>query len=212
MLFEELLVGPIDVNCYILGCEETKEAVIIDPGGHSDKIKDCLDRLNLNVKWILITHGHFDHTGGLKKLKKFTDSPVCIHKKDEVMLKEGANHALFFGFNIDPVPPADRLLEDGEEIKMGNYTIKVIHTPGHSPGGVSYYTGDKIFVGDLLFAGSIGRTDLPGGNYETLIDSVKTKIFSLPGSTAVYPGHGHKTTVKEEIDTNPFFNQDLQDL
>ncbi|MEQ8222762.1 MAG: MBL fold metallo-hydrolase [Candidatus Eremiobacterota bacterium] len=205
MLFEELHVGPLDVNCYILGCEETKEAVVIDPGGHAEKIKNSIDRLNLKVKWILITHGHFDHTGGLKKLKELIESPVCIHKNDEVMLKEGANHALFFGFNIDQVPPADRLLEDGEEIKMGNYTIKVIHTPGHSPGGVSYYAGDKVFAGDLLFAGSIGRTDLPGGNYETLIDSVKTKIFSLPGSTSVYPGHGPGTTVKEEIDTNPFF-------
>jgi hydroxyacylglutathione hydrolase len=207
MLFQELTVGPLDVNCYILGCEETKEAVVIDPGGNAEEIKDSLDRLNLKAVFLLITHGHFDHTGGLKKLKELTNSSICIHKEDAFLLEEGSAHASLFGFNMDSVPRADRLLLDGEEIQLGRYNIKVIHTPGHSPGGVSYYIDNKIFVGDVLFAGSIGRTDLPGGNYKTLINAVKTKLFSLPGHTVVYPGHGNKTTIEEEIKTNPFFNQ-----
>ncbi|HPZ09130.1 MAG TPA: MBL fold metallo-hydrolase [Candidatus Eremiobacteraeota bacterium] len=205
MLLETLVVGPLGVNCYILGCEQTGEAVIIDPGENPERIKECLHRLNLKPLYLLITHGHFDHTGGLKELKKMTDSIICIHREDVFLLCDGDVHAGFYGFTIDKPPDADRLLEDGEEIQMGKYIIKVIHTPGHSPGGVSYYIEGSVFVGDILFSGSIGRTDLPGGDYNLLLNSVKTRLFTLPPNTIVYTGHGPHTTIDREIKENPFF-------
>lgn len=205
MLLKHLTVGPLEVNCYIIGCEKTKEAVVIDPGGNGEEIKSILDQLDLKTRWILLTHGHFDHTGGLKKLKELADGLICIHGDDLFLLERSAESAGMYGFSIDPSPEADRLLKDNDEIPVGQYKIKAFHTPGHSPGSLCYYLEDKIFVGDVLFAGSIGRTDLPGGNHGTLINSIKEKLFTLPGHTVVYPGHGPRTTISRETKENPFF-------
>jgi len=206
MIFSYLRTGSLQVNCYILGCEKTKEAVVIDPGGNVEDIKEIIDNYNLKVKYILITHGHFDHTGGLKKLKELTGGLICIHKEDEFLLKDGVAHGMMFGIYIDNPPPADKFIAHGEYLEFGQYKIKVIHTPGHSPGSVSYHIEDKVFTGDILFADSIGRTDLPGGDYELLINTVKMQLFNLPDVTSVYPGHGPSTTIGEEIKFNPFFN------
>jgi len=206
MLLKSLITGPLEVNCYILGCKKTGEAAVIDPGGNAEEITSLIEELNLKLKWILITHGHFDHTGGLKKLKELTGGIICIHPEDMFLFETGSESALFWGFKIDSPPSPDRLLADSEEIRIGEHKIKVLHTPGHSPGGVCYYTEDKIFVGDVLFSGSIGRTDLPGGDHRTLLNTIKEKLLTLPEETKVYPGHGTSTTISQEIKGNPFLH------
>ena len=152
-----LMVGPLMVNCYIVGCKETNEAVVIDPGGDVSRIVSELVNRNLTAKYILNTHGHWDHTGGNDELKRITRAPLLIHSADAGGMNQGP----------------DGFLEEGGEIQFGTYRLKVLHTPGHSPGGVCLYSPGAVFSGDTLFAGSIGRTDLPGGSYEDLIDGVR---------------------------------------
>ncbi len=204
MIVKKLEVGPIMANCYILGCEKTKEAVIIDPGDDSDRILMALADKNLKVKYIINTHGHFDHVGANKKMKEVTKASIMIHVEDEPMLAQLDSAAASFGLSAENSPGADKHLEDGDEISFGEITLKVIHTPGHSRGGVCLYTKGYLFVGDTLFAGSIGRTDLPGGDYNTLISNIKKKLFVLPGETVVYTGHGPETTLAREKESNPF--------
>ncbi len=204
MIVKKLEVGPIMANCYILGCEKTKEAVIIDPGDDSDRILMALADKNLKVKYIINTHGHFDHVGANKKMKEVTKASIMIHVEDEPMLAQLDSAAASFGLSAENSPDADKHLEDGDEISFGEITLKVIHTPGHSRGGVCLYTKGYLFVGDTLFAGSIGRTDLPGGDYNTLISNIKKKLFVLPGETVVYTGHGPETTLAREKESNPF--------
>lgn len=184
-----LSVGPYQANCYILGCDKTKQGLIIDPGDEVFRIVNEITKLGLSIKYILITHGHIDHVGGAQELKKITKAPVMIHSLDEPGL----------GFS------ADSHLSDGQEIPLGNYMIKVIHTPGHSPGGVCLYAPGVIFTGDTLFAGSVGRTDFPGGSHEQLIINVKEKLFNLGDDIHVYPGHGPHSTIGRERMSNPFF-------
>lgn len=205
MLMEQLEVGPIMANCYILGCEQTKEAAVIDPGGDVDQILAALSNHGLTVKLIVNTHGHFDHVGANRKLKEATGAPILIHKGDAPMLTQLAASAASFGLSAENSPEPDRLLEDGDTISFGDITLTVFHTPGHSPGGVALHTDGYVFVGDTLFSGSIGRTDLPGGNYSVLLMSVQEKIFSLPDDTRVFCGHGPETTVGREKRYNPFF-------
>lgn len=204
MIVKSLEVGPIMANCYILGCEKTKEAVVIDPGGDSDRILMTLAEKELKVKYIINTHGHFDHVGANKKMKEVTGAPIMIHAEDEPMLAQLDRAAASFGLSAENSPDADKNIGDGDEISFGKITLKVIHTPGHSKGGISLYTKGYLFVGDTLFAGSIGRTDLPGGDYNTLISSIKEKLFVLPQETVVYTGHGPETTISREKKSNPF--------
>ncbi|UCE04809.1 MAG: MBL fold metallo-hydrolase, partial [bacterium] len=150
-------------------------------------------------------HGHVDHVAHLTRIKKETNAEFLMHQEDAFLLKGLFAQALMFGLPNPGKPKPDRFVTDGEEIALGELNIKVVHTPGHSPGSVTYFVRDKLFVGDLIFAGSIGRTDLPKGNYQTLIHSVETKIFILPDETEIYPGHGPATTVGQEKATNPFF-------
>ncbi len=205
MILEQLVVGMIQANCYILGDEDTREAVVIDPGGDVPVIVRHLEARGLETVAIVATHGHFDHVEGLAPLKRQTGAPILAHRGDLALIQGMKGQGLLFGVNVEAAPDPDRFLEDGDEIGFGSHGIKVIHTPGHSPGSVSLLTGNQVFVGDLLFAGSIGRTDLQGGDYDTLIRSVRTRIFTLPDDTVVHPGHGPATTVGTEKRSNPFF-------
>lgn len=204
MIIKEMPVGPIMANCYIVGCEDTKEAVVIDPGDEADRILMALAKESLKVKYIINTHGHFDHVGANKKMKEATGAPLMIHADDAVMLTRLSQDARMFGLSAEDSPPPDQTLADGDTISFGNNTMKVIHTPGHSPGGITLHTDNCLFVGDTLFFGSIGRTDLPGGDYNTLISSIKTKLLGLGDNVRVLTGHGPETTIGRERTSNPF--------
>lgn len=191
-------------NCFIVGCEKTREAAVIDPGDEPDKILLALAGLKLKVKYIINTHGHFDHVGGNKKMKEVTGADLLIHSNDAPMLSYLSKSASAWGLNAEDSPPPDLMVKDGDEIKFGEITLKVIHTPGHSPGGISLYSDGIVFVGDTLFAGSIGRTDFPGGDFETLIASIRKKLFVLGDDVRVLAGHGPETTIGAEKKYNPF--------
>jgi len=191
-------------NCFILGCELTKQAVVIDPGDDADRILMELGKSNLTVKYLINTHGHFDHVSANKRMKEATGAQIAIHPEDEPMLHELSQSALMFGLSAENSPPADILLKDGDEVSFGDITLQVIHTPGHSRGGISLYTKGHLFSGDTLFAGSIGRTDLSGGDYDTLISSIKEKLLIFDEDTIVYTGHGPETTIGNEKRMNPF--------
>jgi hydroxyacylglutathione hydrolase len=206
VILKMLVVGPLQVNCYILGCERTKQAAVIDPGGDVDKILMTLAKDELRLVYIINTHGHFDHTGGNKALKDATGAKLLIHRADAPHITRQSVSAAAMGLRgLEDSPPPDRLLEDGDVITFGDISLKVLHTPGHSAGGISLATDGMVFVGDALFAGSIGRTDFPGGDYEGLIEGVRNKIFTLGDDVVVFPGHGPQTTVGQEKQYNPFF-------
>ncbi len=207
MIIKELAVGPLMANCIILGCEKTKEAVVIDPGDETERILWSLADLELKVKYIINTHGHFDHVGGNREMKDATGADILIHALDAPMLSQLSASAAAFGLSSEDSPPPDQTVEDGDTLSFGNITLKVIHTPGHSPGGISLYTNGNVFVGDTLFAGSIGRTDLPGGDYDTLISSIQKKLFVLGDDVRVFSGHGPETTIGRERRYNPFVRQ-----
>ena len=200
-----LVVGPIQANCYVLGCERTRQAAVIDPGGDVDKILMALAKENLRCDYIINTHGHFDHSAENKHLKEVTKAQLVIHRADAPMIVQQAASGGMWGMKVDNSPPPDRYVEEGDLITFGDISLKVLHTPGHSKGGISLVTDKIVFVGDTLFAGSIGRTDFPGGDHEGLIRNVREKIFPLGDDVTVYPGHGPKTTVGRERRTNPFF-------
>jgi len=204
VIIKSLTVGPIMANCYILGCEKTGAAIVVDPGDDVDKILLILAEAKLKVKYIINTHGHFDHVGGNMKLKETTGADILIHADDAPMLNHLQEAAASFGLSSDNSPAPDRLLKDGDSISCGSIMLEVLHTPGHSPGGISLFTQNAVFVGDTLFAGSIGRTDLPGGNFDILKSSIHNKLFVLPDDVTVYPGHMGTTTIGREKRYNPF--------
>ncbi|MBU1182897.1 MAG: MBL fold metallo-hydrolase [Proteobacteria bacterium] len=204
MIIKNLTVGPIMANCFIVGCDRTREAAVIDPGDESDKILLTLAGLKLKVKYIINTHGHFDHVGGNKKMKDATGAGILIHSLDAPMLDYISQSASAWGMNVEDSPPPDLMLKDDDEVKFGDISLKVIHTPGHSPGGISLYSHGSVFVGDTLFAGSIGRTDFPGGDFDTLISSIRKKLFVLGDDVKVFAGHGPETTIGTEKRHNPF--------
>ncbi|MFZ5448126.1 MAG: MBL fold metallo-hydrolase [Thermodesulfobacteriota bacterium] len=207
MIQKGLTVGLLEVNCYILGDEETKEAVVIDPGGDEDEILEVLNYNKFQLKLIIDTHGHFDHVDANQPLKDATGAKIAIHEADAQMLAQPSAEAMFFTGNRLRLSQPDILLKENDILTFGHYRLKVLHTPGHTPGGISLVLEDHpyVYVGDLLFAGSIGRTDFPGGNYDSLINAVRTKIFPLGDNYTVYPGHGPVTTVAQERKYNPFF-------
>jgi len=205
MILKMLVVGPIQANCYILGCERNKLAAVIDPGGDANRILMVLAKEGLRLVYIINTHGHFDHTADNKRLKEVTDAQLVIHRADAPMIVNQSGQGLMWGMRIENSPAPDRYVDEGDMITFGDISLKVLHTPGHSPGGISLSTEKMVFVGDTLFAGSIGRTDLPGGDYDGLIRNVREKIFTLGDDVVVYPGHGPRTTVGQERRTNPFF-------
>ena len=207
MIIKELMVGPLMANCFICGCSKTKQAVVIDPGGDADRILMALADDNLQVKYIINTHGHFDHVSANGKIKDATNANILIHPLDAPMLGSLSSNAAFFGISVENSPPCDQTLEEGDTVSFGDITLSVIHTPGHTPGGISLYTDGVVFVGDTLFAGSIGRTDFPGGDFNTLISSIQKKLFKMDDDVKVLSGHGPETSIGREKRYNPFVGQ-----
>jgi glyoxylase-like metal-dependent hydrolase (beta-lactamase superfamily II) len=205
LILKTLIVGPIQSNCYIIGCERTREAAVIDPGGDADRILITLAKDRLRCVYIINTHGHFDHSADNKRLKEVTGAQLLIHHADAPMILHQSMNRGMWGTHLENSPPPDRYLNEGDIITFGDISLKVLNTPGHSPGSISLVTDKIVFVGDTLFAGSIGRTDFPGGDHEGLLRNVRKKIFTLGDHVVVYPGHGPKTTVGRERKTNPFF-------
>jgi glyoxylase-like metal-dependent hydrolase (beta-lactamase superfamily II) len=224
LIHEILPVGMLQCNCHIIGDPKTLEAVIIDPGDDAEQILSVIQRHKLRVSAIMITHTHIDHVGGLRRLREATGAPVRIHPDDLELYRMLDVQAAWLGMKAPEKVEVDELLRDGDSIRWGRFQARVLHTPGHTQGSVCLYMTSEIpseravalaaestegepgrlFAGDTLFAGSIGRTDLWGGSFETIIDSLKGKVLALPDDTIVFPGHGPSTTIGEERDSNPF--------
>lgn len=201
-----LPVGFLQTNCYVVSCPITKEGIVIDPGDECERIINVLQNSELKIKYIVNTHGHHDHVGCNKQLKDFLKCDLLIHEDDENLLVNAKlNLANFLGVDNDS-PAPDKLLKEKDFINFGNEKLEVIHTPGHTPGGICLYSTRKkvCFTGDTLFYGSIGRTDLPGGSYKTLLKSLKEKVIKLPDEVVVYPGHGPESSIGKEKVINPF--------
>lgn len=208
MILKMFTFGMFFTNCYVVGCEETKEAIVIDPGFDKDKeaeeVLKFIEQNGLHVKYIINTHGHSDHIAGNGITKKATGAPILIHEDDAIMLTPVAKtFSRVFGLRVTS-PQADRTLRDGAVIQVGRIKLVVLHTPGHSKGGISLLGDKVVFTGDTLFAGSIGRTDFPGASFEEIMQSIKTKLTTLPDHFKAYPGHGPVTTIGEEKKHNPF--------
>lgn len=205
MIIRALTVGLIQTNCYVVGCEETKKGVIIDPGGDPELILAEVKRHGLTIQYVLNTHAHFDHTEANGAVMKATGAPLALHPADRPIL-EAAGGAALFGLRADPSPPPDVELHHGDILEVGKLHFQVLHTPGHTPGHVCFYepTEGVLFDGDVLFYRGVGRTDLPGGSWQQLVHSIEQVLFLLPDDTVVYSGHGPATTLGEEKRLNPW--------
>jgi len=199
--------GIYAANCYLVYDEKSKEGIVIDPGGDADDIFSKIEELGLEIKYIILTHGHGDHIAGVEELKTYTKAKVAIHKDDEPLLKDGRKNlsSMMAMGTIEFAP--DILLEEGDKIIFGDLEAYVIHTPGHTPGGICLRIENTLFSGDTLFAGSIGRTDFEYSSFEDIMNSIREKLLVLPDDTVVYPGHGPSTTLKMEKQINPFVRQ-----
>ena len=207
MLLKTVVVTEFMTNCFILGDEQTKKAFVVDPGGEAEKILHQIESLGLEIVAIVNTHAHVDHIGAIREIRDATGAQIMMHRLELPLLQSASRMGRIFGIHVEQPPDPDRFLEEGDEVSLGNgLSLKVIETPGHSPGGIALVTsgGDLCFAGDTLFAGSIGRTDLPGGDYHTLITSIKTKLLPLGDDVKVLPGHGPATTLGSERKYNPF--------
>jgi glyoxylase-like metal-dependent hydrolase (beta-lactamase superfamily II) len=211
MILESAAVGPFFKNGYVVGCERTRQAVFIDPGDEVDQLLAFVAAEQLQVMHLLLTHGHVDHVSGVAEARRVLRAPVHLHKDDLFLYQNAVRTGMMFGLTVEEPPPVDRFYDGEGPILFGDYQVRVRHTPGHCPGGVCLALskqGDAapphLFVGDTLFAGSIGRTDLPGGDYQTLLKAITEVLFAFPDDSIVYSGHGPQTTIGREKQTNPF--------
>ena len=204
MKFESVIVGPLETNCYLVYCQESLECAVVDPGAEPERIFRLIAEYNLRPVILLNTHGHIDHIGANKDVKEKYDIPLCVHRSDESMLSSALQSELSFFLGAKDSPSPDRYFEDGGIIEIGRSSLRVIHTPGHSPGSVSFLGDGFVLSGDTLFFGGVGRTDLPGGSWTELEHSIRNKILTMPDETKVLPGHGPFTTVGQERMSNPF--------
>jgi len=206
MIHEIIPVGPLQCNCSVIGDEASHQAIVIDPGDEVQQILDLVEKHKLQVKQIVITHAHIDHVGGAMKLRAATGAPILLNQNDYTLLKMLDMQAAWVGMRSPGKVEIDQSLGQADTVKAGSLVAQVLHTPGHTEGSICLYfpAENKLIAGDTLFAGSIGRTDLPGGSYEKIIDSIHDRILALPDETIVVPGHGPLTTIGEERESNPF--------
>lgn len=202
MFIKRLVVGPLEVNCYIIG-NEKGNAIVIDPGDEPDRIIEVIKNNGLIIDYIICTHGHFDHVGAVPDLKNATDAKVLIHKDELEIYQAARDMAAFWGYEVEDLPDPDIFVSEGHNIKAGDLNFMVLHTPGHSPGGICLYGEGLVLTGDTLFAGSVGRTDFYGGDMNQLKNSFN-RLMALPEETKVLPGHGPESTIGEEKRENPF--------
>jgi hydroxyacylglutathione hydrolase len=205
MLIQRIPVGPLYTNCYVIACDKTGEAAVVDPGGDAEDILDFVENNTLVVKYVILTHGHSDHIAGVEHIKAATGAKIAIHSADAPMLTDASKNLSqnVFGKRLN-LPEADIILKDGDILKMGLFDIDIIHTPGHTQGGICLSVENILITGDTLFACSVGRSDLPGGNHEQLISSIKEKLLKFTDDVKVFPGHGPVTTIGIERSTNNF--------
>jgi hydroxyacylglutathione hydrolase len=210
MIVEVRAGGPFQENGFVIGCEDTRDAVLVDPGDSVAELLECAARGKLSIRYILLTHAHIDHITGVAAARRATGAPVYLHRDDTLLYDDAVAMGAMFGMRVEAPPPIDEFYSPGKAIRFGNLDARPHHTPGHSPGGVCLEVaaggriGQDLFVGDTLFAGSIGRTDLPGGDYATLIASIRDVLFPFGDEARVYSGHGPATTIGRERRTNPF--------
>jgi glyoxylase-like metal-dependent hydrolase (beta-lactamase superfamily II) len=211
MILEMVSVGPFQENCYVIGDEVTGEGALIDPGDEAARIALAVERTNLEIGWIIITHAHIDHVGGVAALVDEYACPVLMHAEAEPMLGQLPTQAMMMGLRFGKVPAVDRHIEDDEVLEVGGLELKALYTPGHAPGHLAFYLESEglVLSGDALFAGGVGRTDLFGGDMELLLRSIVERLMTLPDETRVLPGHGPETTIGEERAHNPFLGGGL---
>ena len=201
---EAFTAGAFGQNGYLLRCPDTGKGILVDPGAGVEGMLDSVERAGAEIVGIYLTHAHVDHVEGVGRAKAATGAPIHLHPQDEPLYRNASKQAEMFGLPMDPLPPLDEYLAEGEIVRFGNCTLEVRHTPGHAPGHVIFVGAGLALVGDCVFSGSIGRTDLPGGDFQTLMRSIRQHILSLPDDTVLYSGHGQPTTVRHEKLSNPF--------
>ena len=207
MKVDQHIVGTMGVCCYILSCENTGKAAVVDPGGDEQRLLDIIKEENLDVVYVIDTHGHPDHVCGNRKLKEGTGAEIVMHEDDDDFFSQPTIKSYFSMLGLEQSPPVDLRVKEGDSISFGDVSLEVIHTPGHTPGGVCLYNKPDLITGDTLFVGGIGRTDFPGGSHQDLISSIRNKLLILPSETTVWPGHGYggsRSTIEEEARSNPY--------